>query len=97
MASRLESVRVVAIESLLPFQILYFADIHKALTLKIAARIDRSRSDQFLESLSIHAIPPAGSDEFERQKVLLTPLEQLAEDALLIRHLDRYTEFYYWR
>lgn len=73
------------------------ADFHKALTLKIAARIDRGRSDEFLESLAIQAIPLTSSDEFERQKVLLTPFERLADDALLIRHLDRYAEFYYWR
>ena len=34
---------------------------------------------------------------FSSRSQSTTPFERLADDALLIRHLDRYAEFYYWR
>jgi hypothetical protein len=73
------------------------ADFHKTLTLEIAARFDRGRTAEFHKSLAMGEIPRTNADSFESQKILLTPFEQLAEDALLIRYLERYAEFYFWR
>jgi len=73
------------------------ADFHKALILQIAAQVDRGRSSDFHKMLVDEGIPQINPDDFVRHQVLLTPFEQLAEDTLLIRHLERYAEFYYWR
>ena len=73
------------------------ADFHKALILQINARVDRGRTADFREILAGKEIPRIDLDDFVRQQVLLTPFEQLVEDDQLIRYLERYAEFYYWR
>jgi hypothetical protein len=73
------------------------ADFHKTLILQINARIDRGRTSDFHKMLGDEEIPIINPSDFANQQILLTPFDQLAEDALLIRYLERYAEFYYWR
>ncbi len=73
------------------------ADYHKTLTMQIVPHLDRTRSVEFVDGLDVHKIVRDDRTEFERQKILLTPFEELAENKVLIRYIDRYAEFYYWR
>lgn len=73
------------------------ADFHKTLTMQIVPYVDRTRTAEFFSGLDARESVREHPDKFERQKVLLTPFEELAEQAELIRYVERYAEFYYWR
>lgn len=73
------------------------ADFHKTLTMQIVPYVDRTRTADFFRELDARESVREHPDKFERQKVLLTPFEELAGQAELTRYVERYAEFYYWR
>jgi hypothetical protein len=73
------------------------ADFHKTLTMQMVPYIDRTRTAEFFSELDSRETVQERPDKFEGRKVLLTPFEELAEQVKLIRFIERYAEFYYWR
>jgi hypothetical protein len=73
------------------------ADFHKTLILQIAGRVDRGRTPDFLEMVAENTLPQIDPYDLTRQQVLLTSFEDLANDTVLIRWLERYADYYYWR
>ncbi|WP_439105627.1 hypothetical protein [Congregibacter sp.] len=73
------------------------ADFHKTLTMQMVPYVDRTRTTEFFNELDERWSVREDPEKFERQKVLLTPFGELAEQKALIRFIERYAEFYYWR
>jgi hypothetical protein len=73
------------------------ADFHKTLTMQIVPYVDRTRTAEFFSELDSRETVRDHPDKFERRKVLLTSFEELASHAELVRFIERFAEFYYWR
>lgn len=69
------------------------ADFLKALELQIVPRVDRP-----VDNLAGVLEPPFQLLQSEESlQILETPFEALAQDKVLIRHLDAYANYYTWR
>lgn len=73
------------------------SDFLKALTLQMSTHVDRVKTEDFHASLANAETPRLQQNQLHRQRVLLSSFEEMSNNTQLIRIIDQYAEFYYWR
>ncbi len=73
------------------------ADFLKELTLQISTQVDRGKTDAFYAALENDDLPRLEQNALHLERELLTSFQDMANNPVLIRHVDQYAEFYYWR
>ena len=73
------------------------ADFLKTLTLHLSTHVDRVKTDAFHRGLRDGTMSRVESNALHRERVLLNSYEDMAANPQLLRILDQYAEFYYWR